>query len=197
MIVNFAKNLGLFFFVLHLSGCAMFSDVKEAAFHGDNRAHLYGLGHWRLNGRIAVFAPHDSWTAQINWRHQQDHDRLLLSGPLGQGAVAIELEGNTVTIDRGGGNVLTSNQPEQLINQQIGVFVPVRSLRYWAVGVPAMTSDFQKTSDGFLQEGWLIAYSSMQKVGQETLPHKMTVTKASVKLKMVIDQWDLNGDDTN
>jgi outer membrane lipoprotein LolB len=89
--------------------------------------------------------------------------------------------------------VQTSSQPEQFINQQLGLFVPLQSLRFWAVGLPESGQAFQETADGFVQNGWLIDYREMQKTGDETMPHKMAVSNDHAKLKLIVDQWDLNG----
>jgi outer membrane lipoprotein LolB len=157
------------------------------------KAHLYKLQAWHLEGRLAITAPKDSWSATIEWKHQPDVENIRLSGPLGQGAVAIELRGDVVKIDRGNGRVQTSNQPEIFINQQLGLFVPLQSLRFWAVGLPEADQKFQETSDGFVQDGWLIAYKEMQKIGAEAMPHKLAATNEKVKLKLIIDQWNLHG----
>jgi outer membrane lipoprotein LolB len=185
------RFLGLIFsaILLMISGCTALAPVPGEVYMKSGRSHLYDLGEWRLEGRIAITGIKDSWTANIEWWHLPGVEKLKLSGPLGQGATVIELTDEKVTIDRGSGKVSTSNQPEQFINQQIGIFVPLRSLRYWAIGLPEEEQEFQPTADGFVQEGWLVAYKEMQKSGNETLPRKLTVTKPQVKLKLVVDQW--------
>ena len=183
--------------VLLLSACASVPPVHQGAYTQAARAHLYGMQEWRLQGRLAVASPKDSWSANIEWGHLPNSEKIRLSGPLGQGAVVIELAGNVVKIDRGGGNVQTSNHPEQFISQQLGLLVPLESLRFWAVGLPESGQGFQETSDGFVQGGWLIAYKEMQKTGVETMPHKMSVSDEHVKLKLIVDRWDLNGGKAN
>jgi outer membrane lipoprotein LolB len=190
-------RLGTACFVLVLSACASVSTVPNGPYSQVARAHLYDMREWRLEGRVAVTAPNDSWSASIEWDHLPDFEKIRLSGPLGQGAVVIELAGDVVKIDRGGGNVQISNQPERFINQQLGMFVPLQSLRFWAVGLPESGQTFQETADGFVQDGWLIAYKEMQKAGAETMPHKMAVTNERMKLKLIIDQWDINGGKLN
>ena len=145
-----------------------------------------------MEGRLAISAPKDSWSANIEWQHQPGLEKIKLSGPLGQGAVLIELAGESVKIDRGGGNVQTSNQPKQFINHQLGMYVPLQSLRFWAIGLPESGHNYQKTADGFVQDGWLVAYKEMRKLGNETMPYKLAVSDARVKLKLIVDQWDLH-----
>ncbi len=156
------------------------------------REHLYKLEQWSFEGRLALSGKNDSWSASISWEHRQDDEKIKLSGPLGQGATVIQLTGDLVTIDRGGDEVQSSAQPEAFINQQLGMFVPVRSLRYWVVGLPAPTSASIETANGFSQAGWLIEYKQMEAVDNQSMPHKITVTNERVKLKLVIDQWVLN-----
>jgi len=178
---------------LLLAACVTEPAVLDGKYSYTGNTRLYNLQTWSLSGRLAISAPNDSWSANIEWRHQPNLEKIKLSGPLGQGAVLIELTGNAVKIDRGGGNVQTSNQPEQFINQQLGMSVPLQSLRYWALGVPESNRAYQATSDGFVQNGWLIAYKAMQQVNAEILPHKLSVSDTRVKLKLIIDQWGLHG----
>lgn len=192
MLNKFTKRLGAACFVLLLSACISPPKVQDGLYSQAARAHLYDINEWHLEGRLAISAPKDSWSANIEWNHLPDSETIKLTGPLGQGAVVIELADGIVKIDRGGGNVQTSNQPEQFINQQLGLFVPLQSLSYWAVGLPEPEIDFQGTADGFVQDGWLVAYKELQKSGKETMPHKMAVSNQHVKLKLIIDQWDLN-----
>lgn len=192
-----AKQLSTACVVLVLSACASVPPVPSGSYSKTAREHLYDMQEWHLEGRLAITAPKDSWSASIEWSHLPDSEKIKLSGPLGQGAVLIELSGDVVKIDRGGGNVQTSTQPEQFINQQLGMFVPLQSLRFWAVGLPKTGQTFQETADGFVQAGWLIAYKEMQTSGVETMPHKMAVSDGQVKLKLIIDQWDLNGGKAN
>ena len=197
MFSRLTKRLSTTCVVLLLSACASVTPVPEGAYTQAARTHLYDMQEWRLQGRLAIAAPKDSWSASIEWVHLPNGEKIRLSGPLGQGAVVIELAGDAVKIDRGGGNVQTSNHPEQFISQQLGLLVPLKSLRFWAVGLPESGRDFQETSDGFVQGGWLIAYKEMQKTGVETMPHKMAVSDEHVKLKLIVDQWDLNGIKSN
>lgn len=154
---------------------------------------VYKLSQWSFDGRLALTGQKDSWSANIDWQHHQDQERIRLSGPLGQGGTVIQLMGDRVTVDRGHGDVQSSDQPEAFINQQIGVFVPAYSLRYWVTGLPEPNQAFEETGSGFKQSGWLIEYKQMQAVDDQAMPRKLTVTNGQTKLKLVIDQWVLNG----
>jgi outer membrane lipoprotein LolB len=187
-----ATRLGWWCLVLMLSACSTVPVAPEIHYSKIAREHLYKLEQWTFDGRLALTGKNDSWSASINWGHSPDDEKIKLSGPLGQGATVIQLTGDSVTIDRGDDQVQSSTQPEQFINQQLGMFVPVHSLRYWVVGLPEPTSAFVETATGFKQAGWSIEYKQMQPVDDQSMPRKITVTNEQVKLKLIIDQWVLN-----
>jgi outer membrane lipoprotein LolB len=178
--------------VLVLSGCSSITLEHEPAYSKHARELLYNLDIWLFNGRLAITGQNDSWSANVNWRHAVDKEEIKLSGPLGQGATIIKLSNDFVSVDRGDGKVQTSEQSEEFVNQQLGVFVPINSLRYWVIGLPEPSQSFVETSDGFTQADWLVRYAQMQAVNGQSMPRKMTVSNSRVKLKLIIDQWILN-----
>ena len=177
---------------LLLSGCSLFPvEPPSVPYSKTATLPLYKLEHWSFEGRLSITGRSDSWTANIDWQHSLDKERIKLSGPLGQGATVIQLGKGVVSIDRGDGKVQSSDKPEAFINQQLGVFVPVHSLRYWVIGLPEPNSDFVETATGFKQAGWLIEYKQMQTVKTTTMPYKINVTNDQVKLKLIADEWIL------
>lgn len=193
MLRRVAKQLAVAGFAFMLSACANVFTVAKSYDSKIVDDRLYGLDKWLLKGRLAISAPNDSWTANIEWGHLPESEKIKLSGPLGQGAVVIELAEQSVKIDRGGGNIQTSTQPEEFICQQLGLPVPIGSLRYWAVGLPEPGAVSQRTVDGFVQNGWLVAYKEMQQSRLGLMPHKMAVSNERVKLKLIVDLWELDG----
>ena len=182
--------LGMVFLVM--TACSTTQVEEGIKYSKSTREHLYDLGSWSFSGRLALTGKKDAWQANIVWAHDLGSDEIKLSGPLGQGATVIRLSSDEVIIDRGDGKVLSSRQPEDFINQQLGLAVPVRSLRYWVVGLPEPSTTFVLTTDGFVQSGWLIEYKQEQVVNSELIPRKISVTNERVKLKLMIDQWGLN-----
>lgn len=180
-----------------LSACSVVPVKPDMHYSRVAMLPLYELEHWSFEGRLALTGQGDSWSANISWEHSPEAENIKLSGPLGQGAVVISLTGNVVTIDRGD-DVQSSTQPEEFINQQLGMFVPVRSLRYWVVGLPEPSRAYKDTDVGFNQAGWLSEYKQMQVVKDGgAMPRKMMVMNNQVKLKLIIDHWVVNDTKTN
>lgn len=188
------KLIGVIFVLVFgvLAACTP-QQVKEiGAYSTEPKSGLSSLSKWSFEGRLALKGVKEAWQANIAWHHVINEESVKLSGPLGQGATLIHLAGDLVSIDRGDGKTSSSSHSEEFVRQQLGVFVPVRSLRYWVVGLPEPKSSFIKTNNGFKQAEWMIEYDQMQKINDYLLPHKITVTNPKVKLKLIIDQWDLN-----
>ena len=187
------KKILLLAGILALPACSTLSTTPEMAYQPSNAQNeLYDLQRWAFEGRIAITGKNDAWSANINWEHTPSEDLIKLSGPLGQGGALIQLNASGVTIDQGGGDVKSSTDVENFINQQVGLAVPVNSLRYWVVGLPDKSQTASAIVNGFEQVGWKNQYKTMQPVGSYVLPRNMTVTSETVKLKLFIDQWILD-----
>lgn len=179
--------------ILALPACSTMNSTKDITYQpSSTQSAVYDLQHWAFEGRIAITSKNDGWNANINWDHSSSEDLIKLSGPLGQGGALIQVNANGVTIDQGGGDIKSSTDVENFINQQVGLSVPVNSLRYWVVGLPDKSQIASAIEKGFEQAGWKNQYKAMQPVGNYVLPRNMTVTNDTVKLKLFIDQWILN-----
>lgn len=157
------------------------------------RQSLYKLQEWSFEGRLAITGAGDSWTANIVWLHRPGHEEIKLSGPLGQGAALVTLDDDSVTIDRGNGDVQSSEDVEGFVGQKLGLVVPVKLLRFWVVGVPQPDLAFNETDNGFTQLNWLNEYKQIMAVGERLMPQRVYVTNGKIKLKLIVDQWHLDG----
>jgi outer membrane lipoprotein LolB len=174
-----------------VTACAT-SPLIEVKYAVNPRAAFYRLDFWEFEGRGAVKSSSDSGSFNILWRHQGKEDNLRLSGFLGQGAVAIKVSGEHIEIDRGNGHLETSERPQELLERQLGFYVPVAALRFWVLGLPEAKKYFEVCSDGFRQAGWDVQYSQWMKTAGYDMPHKIMVNNEELKLKLVIDQWVLS-----
>lgn len=187
--------LALFLSTVLMTACSSVDVVPDGSYSREVLSDQEPLLEWSLEGRLSLSGNNDSWSANLLWGHTLEQDELKLSGPLGQGATVIRLNGDVVSLDRGDGNVQTSTQPEAFISQQLGMSVPIKALRYWIAGLPEPGQAFVDMPSGFRQAGWMIEYKQMQSVDKRVLPRKMTVMNEKAKLKLIIEQWILHGAD--
>jgi len=147
---------------------------------------------WTLEGRVAVQAGQEGWNANLHWEHDRFQDRVRISGPFSQGAVSVVLQDDLIYINEGNGNTEVSRDPDTALRERIGFPVPLRSLRYWLLGVPAQQAESAAavtTGDGFVQQGWTLSYSGVYRADGFTLPGRTVANNEHAKLKLVIDSW--------
>jgi outer membrane lipoprotein LolB len=185
------RFLVLFIGITWLSACTEVPVKSDEHYSVAERKHLYLLRQWSFDGRVSVADGRESWSATIVWAHVDGKDEIKLSGPLGQGAAVITLTNDLVTIDRGDEKLRQSKEVDEFIHEQLGMFVPVRALRYWVLGLTHPDSPFLEVGDGFSQSKWDVHYLQMQNQGKEWLPRKMGIEQGEAKLKLIIDKWTL------
>lgn len=182
-------------FLLFFQGCAQ-QNVKPVENYGlVHPKALYSLEHWVAEGRVAVRSPKESFSASLLWTHQQDvedvEDVLELTGPFGQGRVRITVRKEIVIVDEGNRQQKYYQPVEKVFKSFFSVNVPVDSLRYWLLGVPSPGLSYELNNKGFLQAGWQVEYSLLQKAGSFYLPKKMRLNHQQVKIKIIVDQWNI------
>jgi outer membrane lipoprotein LolB len=145
---------------------------------------------------IRTLANNEGGTANLKWQqHQQDYS-LLLYGPLGADAVKVSGQPGHVTLETADGKKFNASTPELLLAQQTGWQLPVSNLHYWIRGLPASgPRSMQFDADHHLihlnQSGWTIDYLRYSTVSQLDMPAKLTLENARIKVKIVINQWQL------
>ena len=148
------------------------------------------LQKWTLQGRLLIKSD-DVLTANIHWRHENKNDVLKLFGALGMGAVLIELNEYEIMLDTGQGERQVSQDIDAFIARQIGFVVPLTALRRWVVGAYLQDAPVLQLDQGFQQLGWRVTYSEYMDTSIGVMPRKIKISKANIKLKLIIDQWGI------
>ena len=158
---------------------------------------LRGLQHWSLSGRIGVTDGKDAWHASLYWTQRGQAYTIDLIGPLGQGRLNIQGDAQGVIVRTADGQLLNAAAPEQLLEQTIGMRIPVEGLRYWVRGLPDPNRPSQLAGDeeGRLvrleQDGWIIDYSRYTQVQALDLPDRIRARKGELQVRLVITEWNL------
>ena len=179
------------FLSLGVAGCTTLQGGTEesAAARAPNQLMV-----WDMEGRIGVHAAKDSWQADLAWSHDLNQDRLRLSGPLSQGLVSIVLQRDLIYINEGDGIDHLARDPEAALKARLGFAVPLKSLRFWILGIPNAEESWKPLSSGpegaFTQQGWRITPSALTAVGGYSLPGRLLVEGDGVRLKIIMDQWN-------
>lgn len=158
------------------------------------QAQLAQMTHWQVTGRIGVISGQDGWHAHFQWDQQESDYRIDLMGPLGQGRILIQGDPQQVRLQTQDGQQQIASDPDTLLEQSLGVRLPVNGLRYWIRGLPAPgpVSALQTDSDGRLthleQNGWTIDYPAYSSA-TGNLPAQILAQRQELSVKLAIEQW--------
>lgn len=167
---------------------------------GTEQNRLLALTYWRLEGRVAIQAHGEGVNANLYWEHDGRQDRVRLSGPFSQGAVSVVLQDDLIYLNEGNGNIRSSRDPEELLQDRLGFSVPLRELRYWVLGLPSPRGAPAYVSvagaagevRSFSQQGYSLTYERFARVKEFDLPQKLSAQGGELKLKLIVDEWVLN-----
>lgn len=161
------------------------------------RPALQHLDRFGLNGRVAVAVGKQGFNAGLRWNQSGALTRLALTGPLGAGGVEVTAEGGDLSVVTSRGKRLDASAARAELEDKLGFEPPISSLRYWVLGVPdpgapaSVQLDPQQRLIRLTQEGWQIDYAAYMPVGVERLPRLLTLQRAGVRVRMVVDGWQL------
>lgn len=158
-----------------------------------HRQQLAAIQTFRLEGRAAGGG---GVKADLRWKQEADgRFDVRLAGPFGVGAVAISGTEREVEIRSKDGVELTDD-PEAWLYARAGWAVPIRGLRWWALGLPAPGSPARTRFDAagrlarLEQDGWTFLYLEYQDAQGFALPRRIEAANDRITLKLIVDRWD-------
>jgi outer membrane lipoprotein LolB len=163
------------------------------------RPELQALGRFGLNGRVAVAVGNQGFNAGLRWTQSGAMTQLALTGPLGAGGVEVTADQGDLSVVTSNGKRLDNAAARTQLEARLGFEPPLASLRYWVLGVPdpdpsapaSVQLDSQQRVTQLTQDGWEIDYTAYMPVGAEWLPRLLTLRRQDVRVRMVVDGWQL------
>ena len=179
------------------SGCATRESLDLPDLGGwDSRQSLLGqLDEWAFNGRIGVVAGDDGFSGSLRWLQEGDDFEATVSGPLGIGTVRLEGNGRRVQLIDKDGNRTVLEDAERDLYLRYGWTIPVRSLRYWALGIPdpELPAETLLGDDGQLrslaQGGWQVDITRYGEGGGQSMPTRLKAASEQTRVKLAIHKW--------
>jgi outer membrane lipoprotein LolB len=179
------------------SGCATRESLELPELGGwDSRlALLGGLDEWAFNGRIGVVAGDDGFSGSLRWTQAGGDFEATVSGTLGVGTVRLEGNGRRVQLTDNDGNKTVLGDAERDLYLRYGWTIPVRSLRYWALGIPdpALPAETAFDGDGQLtsltQGGWQVDITRYGEGGGQLMPTRLRASSEHTRVKLAIHKW--------
>jgi outer membrane lipoprotein LolB len=169
------------------------------------RAALEKLETWSLNGKVAVAANGQGFTANLRYHQQPRRADLALDGPLGIGGMRIALADQSLAVTNSRGEALDGEAARAEIERRLGVALPLDELRWWLLGLPAPGPSEVETAPGgdevrgFVQNGWHVAIATRAPALGFALPQRLVVERmrdaaagtagGGARLKLFVERW--------
>lgn len=188
---------------LSLTGCGLF--IKDKPLVAENKVisqaarhqQVMNMGSWRVNGSIGVTARGKSDSGTFTWTQNGQHYDFQTFGPLNMAGIRIQGQPGRVMLWKNANNRVFARTPEQLMAKELGWYLPLTNLQYWARGIaaPGEKGNAQYDRFGHLtrlqQQGWLIEYRRFQGVNGMDLPQLVVLKQKSLRAKIAFKRWSV------
>jgi outer membrane lipoprotein LolB len=160
-------------------------------------AGLAKLDSYALNGRVAVAAKGDGFSASLRYRQERRRADLALDGPLGIGGMRMQFSDVEISVTNSRGQELDGVAARAEIERRLGFELPLAELRWWLLGVPApgpgTVDSIQDAENGqistFDQNGWKVHIDSRAPALGFALPKRLTAEREGARLKLLVETW--------
>jgi len=161
------------------------------------RQVLEQISHWEFIGSLNVRDANDAHSSRIRWQQHNEIYQINLWGTFNVGATQIDGRPGEVQIAQQGEDPVFTESPEALLYQELGYELPVTELNYWIKGIPApgpsSELEFGENTQlrAFRQVGWQVNFMAYTNFGTETLPTRIRIEKAPLRLDLTRLRWTL------
>jgi outer membrane lipoprotein LolB len=159
------------------------------------REQLERLDHYSINGRVAVAASGQGFSASLRYQQRPGSAEMALDGPMGLGGMRLALTGEEVQLTTSSGESLDGGAALAEIENRLGFPMPLAQLRWWLLGVPApgeaaidqdaVTGEIR----GFRQNGWQVSVDARAPALGFALPQRLTAQREGARMKLAVDRW--------
>jgi len=157
-------------------------------------AALATLDQYSLNGRVAVAASGQGFSANLRFRREPGRSEMTLDGPMGIGGYRITLAGDQLEVFGGNGERLDGATARTELERRLGVALPIEDLHWWLLGVPAPgaaernQAEDQEIRD-FQQNGWHVSIQARTPALGFSLPQRLIAERDGARMKLLVEQW--------
>lgn len=145
-------------------------------------------------GRVASGAL--GFKADLRWKqHPEGRFELRVAGPLGARAVELSGDAYEVLVRTGAQGETRTADPEAWLQQALGCRLPVRGLRWWALGLPDpqtrydLLLDAQGRAVRIAQNDWELDYVEYRFVDGLELPRRIEARSGDTRVTLLADRW--------
>ena len=155
---------------------------------------------FELNGRVNVRVERGAYPGRIRWQHAPGADDVWLYSPVGAAVAYMRQDAHGALLVSPDGKQYKADDIDALARQVLGWDLPLQGLQYWVRGLPwpaLDAGDEQRDDSGrptlITQGDWRVAYLDWTPAGVSGLPSKLDLTGESLRLRLVVDEWKIEG----
>jgi outer membrane lipoprotein LolB len=195
------RHLIVFSLIALLAGCAGLTSREALEGQGDaglwqaHKQQIASLDAWQINGKVGIRAPKDSGSGTLFWLQRQDYYDIRLSGPLGRGAARLTGRPGAILLEVANQGRYQAATPEQLMQERLGLNLPVSHLLWWIRGLPSPDSKSRLSLDAdsrlaqLSQDGWQVEYLRYTEQNGFWLPERIKLSGFDLQVTLVIKDW--------
>ena len=195
------RHLIVFSLITLLAGCAGLTSREALKGQGDpqrwqsHKQQISSLDAWQISGKVGIRAPKDSGSGTLFWLQRQDYYDIRLSGPLGRGAARLTGRPGAILLEVANQGRYQAATPEQLMQEQLGLNLPVSHLLWWIRGLPSPESKSRLNLDAdsrlaqLSQDGWQVEYLRYTEQNGFWLPERIKLSGFDLQVTLVIKDW--------
>ena len=181
---------------LLVTSCAKMNKQPPSAANWNQRLEqLSALTRWSASGKLAIRTEAQSESASLDWKQDGYNTHILLTGPLGLGATAIDSDRNTLQVSRDGDTKIFDISSAAVSEATIGWDLPLQELPFWIRGLPSPKTPIegqvfqQNLLQQLKQQGWTITYENYALFDHFTLPTRVTIERNETRARLIIRNW--------
>lgn len=150
---------------------------------------------FETSGRIAVKG--GGLSGALRWQQDGEHFKLRIAGPFGAGALSVQGTPGEVAI-KGKDIDLVTTEPAQVLAERTGWRLPLDSLRWWVLGLPAPQPEASVTLDAegqalqITQADWVLRYSDYRSDTAPALPRRIEARQGEWSATLVLENLTLS-----
>lgn len=163
------------------------------------QAMLREIEEFRMEGRLALNTGRRGYSGTVSWEQNDDLLDFRFRGPFGFGGFRIHGDAERLRVKTTAGDEFLLTDPEREMTERFGWSLPVRSMRYWILGVsdPELPATEQADEEGLLesmeQGGWQVVYDGYADAEGLLLPRRLDMERGEIRIRVMTDRWEIPG----
>lgn len=189
-----------------LAGCTLDAERPTGVQYIDNQdaawqqhlSQIKKIQAYQAKGQIGYISPQERFSSRFEWQYQNPQNyRLKLYSLISKQTLQIEMRPSGMTISDNEGNQQSARNAKLLLQEIIGMDVPLEHFSYWLKGQPSesaayhvgtnhLLAEFSYPVDGSLWTADYLSYHANNQMPENILLKNKSTSQT---LKIRVDEW--------